>query len=376
MTWAQALSGQRLYYDKDWNFGVGGDNTADLLARLDAVLEADTDYVFISIGGNDVTHPLTLTQVCENLEEIWDRCYEAGKFVIASMLYPRGTATTWTSAHKAKSAAISNYIQQAKHRRKMFEVINPAPIFTDYSNTNGNSLAVMTTDGVHPGVYGAFTLGKSIAECFERLEPARPDLFDDYSNVYGAANPYGNLIPNGLLYGTGGSVGAGASGVIADSTALIMAGSLPVVCSKGVNEHGMPTQKFTLSGSAGALGGQARVATAGDVVVPGSQVEAFMRVKLVDTVGLAPPDLEVRVIDSSDNSTYANAAKLTQQTALESMQLPDGSHELIFRTPRLDVPSNAASVQLIFTFGAYPSTPVSGTIEVSQVWLRTVMPDP
>jgi lysophospholipase L1-like esterase len=373
MTWALALCEQRVYFDKGWNFGVGGDNSADLLARINDVLAAGTDYVLVSIGGNDVTQSITSDETCANLEAIWDACYAAGKFVLASMIYPRGPQTTYTAAHKTKCARINNYIQQAQYRRERFEVLNPIPIFTDYSDGDGLSLEYMTYDGIHPGTWGAWRLGRSIAEIINALEPPRDDMFFDPSNVWHATdNPYGNLLPNGMLLGTGGSV-SGGTGDVAASSQVDAVGGLSVVASKVTSHRGVPAQRFVISGTAGVGVGQCALQQIAPDWPIGTDVEALCVVRVDASVNLAGLQFDIRIDRGAGGILYAMAGELTTMTDVQAMRLPDGSWVGVMRTPVITIPADAIDVRVRIGAGGYPGSTVSGAIEVSQIVLRPVM---
>ncbi|BDZ50989.1 hypothetical protein GCM10025867_32300 [Frondihabitans sucicola] len=52
------------------NLGVGGDTTADVQARLDAVVQADPDSIVLLIGTNDFTSKRSVEQVVRAVETI------------------------------------------------------------------------------------------------------------------------------------------------------------------------------------------------------------------------------------------------------------------------------------------------------------------
>lgn len=56
--------------DEVVNLGVGGDTTADVLARLDAVVESAPDSILLLIGTNDFGARRSVEQVVRNIETI------------------------------------------------------------------------------------------------------------------------------------------------------------------------------------------------------------------------------------------------------------------------------------------------------------------
>ena len=64
------------------NMGVMGDTTADVLARLDAVIEKDPDVVILFIGGNDILRKVDEGVMFGNIETIISRLKQSGAHVV------------------------------------------------------------------------------------------------------------------------------------------------------------------------------------------------------------------------------------------------------------------------------------------------------
>jgi len=64
------------------NLGVAGDTTADGLARLDAVLEADPRVVILLLGGNDALRRMEPSVTFRNLDTIITTLQESGAAIL------------------------------------------------------------------------------------------------------------------------------------------------------------------------------------------------------------------------------------------------------------------------------------------------------
>lgn len=63
--WEEWLPGETVY-----NFGVGGNTTDDVIARLDQVIESDPGAVLLLIGTNDLAWRRSAEHIVRNLETI------------------------------------------------------------------------------------------------------------------------------------------------------------------------------------------------------------------------------------------------------------------------------------------------------------------
>jgi hypothetical protein len=81
----------------------------------------------------------------------------------------------------------------------------------------------MTFDGTHPTVLGAMVIGRHVANALSTItSPMAPLLPSHEADVYDAAeNPEGNLLTNGMMTGTGGSVAGEVTGDVADDWTLV-----------------------------------------------------------------------------------------------------------------------------------------------------------
>lgn len=182
--WANFLLGHPFRFVG--NAGVPGDTTAQILARLDAALELDSDIVSVCAGANDHgptagTIAVPAATTIANLYAIYDRVRADGKVLV---IEPTGTRSVMTSTDsKLWIATVNRAIAD-------YATTRPGVLFADTSSviTNPstgvpyNSSPFPTSDGTHPNAYGAMRQGTVIAAAVSHL--VKPvDLFSTNGNV-------------------------------------------------------------------------------------------------------------------------------------------------------------------------------------------------
>ena len=154
-TVACALSKQRLRFYR--NAGVSGENTSEILARLDADVIAYADEVdFCVVGGgtNDYDGEFTTQAVTEaNLQAIYTALRAAGIEPIAQTIPPRNAIPKVYGINKW----IRAYCAANGIRCLDFAAILSDPATDDY-------LAAYTDDGVHPNAAGRRLMGQHVVD--------------------------------------------------------------------------------------------------------------------------------------------------------------------------------------------------------------------
>lgn len=346
MTWALRYCSHRVQFNEQHNFGVGGDTTADLLARFAAVLAVQPDYLVLTIGGNDVTNSIPVEESCNNIKALWEQAAEAGVVVIHGLIYARGETGSYSEAQKQKAGTINNFMLQEAKNHKNVELLSVSDVFTNYDNANGQSHAVYLPDTVHPGVRGACIIGWRLGQLLNKLEPRR-DLHErDPSNLYHAtANPRGNLVPNGCMLGTGGTLTGSITGDAPSSTIVQHLGagfSGTLEASVVTNNSVLATQNeralrlvgigTTDSGIFQLQAGQ--IAT----VIPTNQyVVATMQVKVNELEGISGLQSGIVAISSGSDYTALEGFTTTELDipAMEVELPPLDDNTFIFRSPKV-----------------------------------------
>ena len=368
---AISQSHNNLQFPLSMNFGVGGDTTTMVLARIDSALDAmvaaGVRYCAVRVGTNDiVAASRTVADTTTDLGEIYRRIRVRGITCLAYAETPRsndGGGGTLSQSLRKKITALSEFARDYAADNDGVVFIDATSELVDYAATGvdlgdpigGNTAAVTAVmyDGLHDAVRCAFRLGKKTAEAIDAdLKATRATFFTNAADLYHVTdNPLGNLLTNGLFVGTGGALSS-ATGTVADSFTLQkIAGAGTVVGSKTtqLNENGTTTamQAITLSGAATAklyeqLYTDTRF-TVGDVVF--AECEVFV------TAANGLLDLYLQ----TDAGTQVGRSMHT----VGSFYWPDGTYSVPMRTPDITVTSNAA-----VTWYFLVSTDTGGSVQV------------
>lgn len=201
-TWCDVLLGQ--LYDVVAYAGVGGNNCAQMLARVAADVIAFSPDVCVVMGGaNDISGGRTYAAIIADLEDIYDLLHAAGIHIIATTSVPSTSYSTEEKEQIFRDLAtwISSYV--SAHSGYM----TYCDTGSLYADANEQPLAGYTHDGVHPTTLGAYTIGSALATAIAGIAPAR--------NLWLDAGDPRLLNFNTSLSGTGGVLASGATGSVA-----------------------------------------------------------------------------------------------------------------------------------------------------------------
>lgn len=162
--WGNGLLGQPFTLIN--NFGVGGERTDNILARISTTLESNSKYIHYIMGKNDVIQDKTYADIISNMDSIYSQCIEKGKIVIASTIIPSESDTQLQSELINK---LNMWIVSQQNVYKNYVVIDYYSSFVDQST--GLSKIGYTVDGIHPSAEGAYFMGLEFKEVLENLLP-------------------------------------------------------------------------------------------------------------------------------------------------------------------------------------------------------------
>jgi len=202
-----ALSLERMPLPPANNLGVGGEGVETMLARVDDLDPLDFDVCFFMGGTNDIASDRTAAQITGPSDDIVDHITGLGKTVVWLTILPR-THSGNAAARKQAIKDVNTHILAA-HGSRGGKVIS-IDLYTSFADGSDEPLANLTYDGLHPTPYGAMVMAQ--------------DIYDALLPVYGTGQipdfSTGNLLTNGIMAGTGGTVYFGLGGVCADSWTL------------------------------------------------------------------------------------------------------------------------------------------------------------
>lgn len=208
-TWLRILTDQRINLSIDDNYGVSGNSFAEMLARIDTVVNSRPDYVIVEGGTNDFQY-FTYEDIRTNWLSIVNRFHDEGIIPIVVPAPPR-VAGVLTTDQLQTQHRFYNFQREYCYANRGFLFCDYYGSWMDQTNASSPPLANrVRPDGVHPNTTGAYYLGRALADLIIPLLPPRPTSFLTAADIYSAANPTGNLLLSGttnlgLLAGTGGA---------------------------------------------------------------------------------------------------------------------------------------------------------------------------
>lgn len=245
--WLRMLSRQNFDTTAALNFGQSGWRTDQILAALPGYLAtmkaARVEVCCLLAGTNDInaTNPATgakytAADTLANLQAMVDRIKAAGIRVVIQNETPRGDLS---GALKAQHVAVRNGINAMHAPLSGVAVADSWSALADSADpTVAASWA--TVDGVHMTVRGTFVQGRAVVPALAMFLPRAREVLPRDNTQMIARN--GNLLPNGLMAG---------SGAIADGWAYINSagGTAAATSSLYTDAAGNSWQRAVLSGT-------------------------------------------------------------------------------------------------------------------------------
>ena len=386
--WVCGLLKQRVRTRPDLNFGISGNTSTQLLARIGEVAACDADFVCVLIGTNDLGGTINealFTTYQSNMRAIYQALSSAGKFVVFVPILPRSLADTAMLKMMWRFIRYVRSLQYAGWRN--FIVADPSLEYVDPTSATAAPRTGFAYDGLHPDVPGAHAVGGVIATALGPYIPASPGAeMASVTDVYDATyNPTGNLLTNGILDSTGGNLGSNGAGAIAASWTYGFGSnggtitSLVATGSKITLANGLPAQRTVLSGAyTGASGGTLDNAT---VVTFSQSFGSFTNFSIGDVLQ-ASIDLDVAADASRQISimelrlgvTMGGQAYVNADGGGFGLPMPVGAWSTRLLTPKLTL----TAVPTVVTVGLRVyllsgANTASGQFDASAVSLRKVI---
>lgn len=293
--WVKFLTGGRVTIDLADNFGVDSSTMAQIASRVPAALARKPDFAIIDAGTNE-PNGTTLAQMQAGLLSIIKPMLNAGVTCIVLPIAPRAVSTIPSNFKQQfanynawlRTFVAGQQLQVTSRNRTGLYLADAVPWLTDKASANGEGLSDRyNSDGIHFNAYGAYFVGRAIADVLNQLVPPiplHPQANGDYFDA--TWNPRGNILHStttnqGTLAGTGGAQTV--------STGVTYAGTNPasgfhVQRLAGTSTCTMTTTKVARTDAAG--GDTQRIQIVASTT--GLAVEQFQfRFQTSPTVGLA-----------------------------------------------------------------------------------------
>jgi lysophospholipase L1-like esterase len=396
-SWAKFLLGQPFFYPLAGtvndvftaaNYGISGDTSTAILARVNDVLNYQPDICIVLAGTNDLTTAgvTALDTITGNLNSIYTTLTNAGILVVAIPILPRGGWGSLSAPEilvaRLRQNRVNDYIRHWGRRssNRLYRVADPTQYIINTASATDDPLSTtMRSDLIHPNPEGAYYMGLAVRDALADYSKfgftnafGQLDLYDATNNTTG------NLLVNPTLTGTAGATGTGVSGNVATSwSALRGSGTgATVVASKrtttaftgltGIAQRlvivwdglGSVEERFDFRLTSNIASGF----TTGDVIEGGAEVA-------VTSMTGRHMGIQVQLEATGGTSTTA-----TDMDRYDSSNLMlNINHSGRFRTPRLIIPSGTTALNLRFN-NRYLNTLAGGvTIDISNTWIRKVL---
>lgn len=216
ITWANRLSPQ-VEFRHSHVFGYGGEGGQAFLANIGQVTSAlpRAAACLVGISSNDagfsseLSFASWLATTTGYYQGIIDALKAAGILPILVIQHLRRDYTVG-SATWARQSALFSWARRIARIQGGVEVVDLSSTLSDKTSANNFSPAsLVNADNIHMSLEGAFRAGVLISSVLARLFPTLPYAsIASPGDVWSAENPFGSLIANPGMLGTGGSGGA------------------------------------------------------------------------------------------------------------------------------------------------------------------------
>lgn len=194
--WICALTQGRLTPIR--NAGVGGNTTAQMLARIQTdVLDYTPNLVvWATPGVNDVKGAVDPATTQANLTTMFDMLAKANIYVVVGTITPSNLIDT--TAEKQALFTLNRWLVEQGRTRRGLTVVDVYSLVADRATVTWQT--GWTADGTHQSPIGAWTIAKAFASAINTLIPAATSRL-----TRSAADPY-ELAPNATMTGNTGGV--------------------------------------------------------------------------------------------------------------------------------------------------------------------------
>lgn len=351
-------------------FAIASIGVVDLnTVQVPLAIASGCKIACVMIGTNDVGS----VDIVAGLETAYASLLDAGITVIAGPILPHSAPSSFSAADKAIVDNVNRYIANKAATTRGIVYAPTLQYVTDFAT--GDAITGLLRDGIHTTPSGAYRIARGFFDAVDKVLPSAAHPILVASNSYDATtNPHGDILANGLMLGTSGSVINGATGTVPtgwlgqrsdedSSTGATM--SKEVDAATGINKA-VVTLSATGDGSYVGFEVDAFSIPAG--IVAGDEIElvAFAEWEgLVNSLGVYAR------LRSSDGTTFTESYDGVYNDDNGLFDLAgDGSGWL---NVRYTVPTDVTSPSVQLQVATKSGEDVEGVVKFSQVSLRKVI---
>lgn len=373
--WGNALSGQRAVIAGNW--GVSGDRTDQMLARLSTAIASGGGWLYIIAGVNDhaQNYPTAGTSGVTAFNNIKLCADTAALYGVRSMICLE------TGAQGLTAAQIGQVIEQNERLREYadkapYVVLVDLPFALMNPTNSVSALAFKpnySADGTHEANLGAYYGGKiAMLPLFQQLLPPRVGSIRNIVETP-SANSLVSLLANPLFAtASGGTIGTGAgTGTVAGSWTSNRGGTASAVYSVGAPADGSPGNEQVMACTFGAANEEIRIQQ--DVALANWSPGDIIRATAEVSVDAGSSNLAGVYLYLQCNGT-GDPGSLGAQTAMDmypqTAQGPTETYTISLETESLQIPAYTTKSWVTMYVRAISSGAGSATVRVRRASIR------
>jgi len=310
IAWMRRYCGPRIDLPMERVYAVGGAKLSDVYnattrvvgTQLTQALADNIDICIVHIGTNSIGVETTANMVTE-YTEIFTRLRNNGTFCIIMPIRVHNSPLSYTGTDLLQFSYINNWIEEYSRTQRGMLYLDVNQIYMDFST--GNAQSIYLRDGVHDNQRSAQMMGKYVGGVINSLIVDTTARFMSLGDVYDATNNRtGNLVANGLLAGSAGSLTNGATGAAPTSwtgSRAVNSGTVTAAFSKITNPALVGLEKTSIQVGGTADGNDVTLFqySASGVVSAGDSVYAECEIDYnITTTRILGIQLELFISDS------------------------------------------------------------------------------
>lgn len=391
--WAQTRLGGRFDISNAWNNGVGGQDSQQMLDRVENLRALEPGLVICICSTNDRTGAgQTAEWTISRLSEYQAAVLDMGHRLLWIAETPRGDSVNTSYDMSAAQVAYQQRVRQWQLDQAGVQgvyVADPYALMADPAATNGRALDTILRDGIHWGAFGAWYVAEPVIDVLQELFPPRPVLPTTNADVYSSNHPTGALNPNPMLLGTSGTAGTGCSGDVATGWEAVAGAGLSATLSK-VTAGGQEWQQIVVTG---APTGTATTDTSSQLdprpvsvvlsadlsnITEGDSLDAVAAIEVdAGADGLRGVSLYIEAVTASTNVLYAAGEPDVIRSQI-NLDVPDEAWDGVLRVPAtgpLEGTITSATINLVISGANFVSNAenLSATIRIRAVKARKIV---
>lgn len=224
LAWALLLSGQRMTVVNSSAIGGSG-VTADLTGTSFATqfrnaIASGARHVVAMGGINDVINGVSTASIQNAWLRFIDRALNANmKMWLCTAPYMNAAYSSYTVARQAQMMYLNEWMKElanTTYARSGLVVVDTNSRSQDPTSATADYITNGSYDGLHPRNIAAYQMGKELARVWNLFVPEAPSLLTSNADNQGYSSTSNNVLDNGLMVTTGGTVGTGGTGASSD----------------------------------------------------------------------------------------------------------------------------------------------------------------